>query len=407
MAREASLFADEFLRSGPSKTDLEDLKIGGVHVGDLVYDSFLRLGHYTIRFNDPGLKALLVEAAVQVGYWKNYLSRRVAAVVCDGAYVGAVVSRVAATMSVPCFSLTPEAVYRLTTANPIPYREDRTYWDKAIALSGRSREKALREGQAFIGRRLAGYIDHRTPTLKNSPYGQPTAATEIQTIPRRKVRVMVAAHDFFDSPHIFGKGFFPDYFEWLVHIRKIALETDYDWFVKPHPVSSRATVEAVHALFSEVPSVNVVDPETSTHSLLEGGVRFALTCSGTIASELPALGVTVIHASANHCHPEFGFSVTPAGKKEYEDILRNLEGLRFEPNIEDLYLFHYFDGVLRQGGGAVSQYWMRTGEVARAQGQLPHESYGPLGPLWALAQIALRSPLHDFLLGQDYRSAVW
>lgn len=406
LVKQAKFDADTFLGSGPSKSDLELFEIDGIHIGDLIYDSFLRIGHPTIIFDDPGLRELLVEAGVQVRFWKKYLSSGVAAVVGDGAYIAAVALRVACHLSIPAYTLTPEAVYRLSAKTPLPYREDLFFESQAAQLLGPERDSALERGRVFLERRLAGAIDHRIPTLKASPY-LPSQQHQIDLEPNEKVKILVAAHDFYDSPHIFGIGFFPDYWEWLSHVAELARLTDYQWVVKPHPVSSSAGVESVQALFQQIPNVTVVSQDSSTRELVRLGVKFAVTCSGSIAAELPALGVTVIHASANHRHPGFSFSLTPVDRAAYTQVLLSLADLKFKAKLDDMYLFHYFDGVVSQASGPVSHYWRATASFATQLGVAAHESYGPLGAEWRLAADHLKGSLAQFIKSNAYRTEPW
>ena len=50
-----------------------------------------------------------------------------------------------------------------------------------------------------------------------------------------RIKVFIALHCFFDSPHSYGCNLFPDFYEWLDFLGKISLETDYDWYMKTHP----------------------------------------------------------------------------------------------------------------------------------------------------------------------------
>ena len=50
-----------------------------------------------------------------------------------------------------------------------------------------------------------------------------------------KIKILVVAHDFFDSPHSYGNNLFVDFYEWLIFLRDISLNTDYDWYIKTHP----------------------------------------------------------------------------------------------------------------------------------------------------------------------------
>ena len=50
-----------------------------------------------------------------------------------------------------------------------------------------------------------------------------------------KVKVLVAAHCFTDSPHVFGDNLFVDFYEWVDYLGRVSDKTNYSWYIKLHP----------------------------------------------------------------------------------------------------------------------------------------------------------------------------
>ena len=51
-----------------------------------------------------------------------------------------------------------------------------------------------------------------------------------------KFKFLIANHSFLDSPHVYGKHLFPDFYEWLNFLGKISDKSDCEWYIKTHPV---------------------------------------------------------------------------------------------------------------------------------------------------------------------------
>ena len=66
---------------------------------------------------------------------------------------------------------------------------------------------------------------------------------------KKKIKVLIALHNFYDSPHVFGNMLFPDFYEWLRHIVKLSKLTDYEWLVKPHPENTVKDIKYVKDIF--------------------------------------------------------------------------------------------------------------------------------------------------------------
>ena len=61
-----------------------------------------------------------------------------------------------------------------------------------------------------------------------------------------KIKILIATHCFFDSPHSYGKNIFPDFYEWLDYLGKISNKTDYDWYIKLHPNYHPLTMNVIN-----------------------------------------------------------------------------------------------------------------------------------------------------------------
>jgi hypothetical protein len=84
----------------------------------------------------------------------------------------------------------------------------------------------------------------------------------------------------------------------------------------------------------------MIPPDTSHYQLAAEGINFVLTCYGTVGHEYPLLGVQVINAGDNP-HMAYDFNWNPKTLSEYEHMLLNLNSLKKEIKLDELYEFYF------------------------------------------------------------------
>ena len=55
-------------------------------------------------------------------------------------------------------------------------------------------------------------------------------------------------HTIYDSPHIFGKMLFPDFYEWLKFIVKEVSKNNLECFLKLHPQNNSKEIELINEI---------------------------------------------------------------------------------------------------------------------------------------------------------------
>jgi hypothetical protein len=146
---------------------------------------------------------------------------------------------------------------------------------------------------------------------------------------KQPLKLLVSAHDFFDSPHRVGFAFYPDFYTWLEFLRTVATQREYQWFIRPHPNARKWNTEVLTELFKDIPSVTLLSPRLKNSELLKMDFSAVLTVFGTVGCEWPLFGVPVINACSNHKHKYIFGNITPSSKDEYENLLFNLNSMEF------------------------------------------------------------------------------
>ncbi|MCX6116139.1 MAG: hypothetical protein NT027_01245, partial [Proteobacteria bacterium] len=302
-----------------SPEDLEKFEVEGVVIGDLIYDTYLReTNSATVDFRDPDFKRVFSECiSIYRDLWDLFLELQITAVcISHCVYQYAISARIATHFEIPAFQVTGEHVYRMSKQNSHAYTEFKYFKRQFQALPLDEQRVGVELAKARLELRFQGQIGVDMPYSTQSAFEVVSEHTW-QGFPKDgKLRILVATHDFFDSPHSYGNNFYPDFLIWLDSLGKISELTDYHWFLKTHKDSVADDSEIFSSLLQKYPKFHMLDPRISHHEIIAEGIDLALTVFGTIAMEYPYFGVPVINASENNPHVSFDFSITPRDKNE-------------------------------------------------------------------------------------------
>ena len=126
----------------------------------------------------------------------------------------------------------------------------------------------------------------------------------------------------------------------MIHLGELSNSTDYDWYLKMHPVSKERDHAFIKDFLAHYPRIKMVPMWTSPKQLRDEGIKFAFTMHGTLGHEYPALGIQVINAS-NNPHIAFNFCYNPTTKKEFDDIVFNFPKLLDRKiDMQEMYQFY-------------------------------------------------------------------
>ncbi len=327
-----------------SKTQLDEFRLEGIRIGDLIYDTYLRRSKQpTVNLQDEYFIEIFDEC---VSYFYSFLSlfkaKQVKGVcVSHCVYHFAIPLRIAIKYGIEVFQVTGESIYRLSAENSHAYTSFKYYRKKFMELEPRDSQIGLSRARKSLESRLAGNLSADMPYSTKSAFERTSTADKEALAPNDRLKILVAIHDFFDSPHSFGDNFYPDFLVWLERLGEISNSTHYDWYIKTHrdPISNPDQILA--QFLTKYPKFRILDKDIDHHTLIQQGINLALTVYGTIGMEYPYLGVPVINASQNNPHVSYNFSFTPSSKEEYEEMLKCLDDFKPEINLEEIVEYYF------------------------------------------------------------------
>lgn len=176
-------------------------------------------------------------------------------------------------------------------------------------------ESCLDQARQLLEFRLSGGIDSATSYMKTSAYAVGEA-----TIPDANDAFIIFMHDFYDSPHVYDKLIFDDFWEWACFTIDTLMASGTKFYVKPHPNQISLSDSAFRQLLEKYPSLPVLPSNTSNAQLAKAGIKCGVSAYGTVIHELAYLGIPTI-ACADHPHHIFDFCRTARTPEEYRNYL--------------------------------------------------------------------------------------
>jgi hypothetical protein len=405
ITKRAKILCDDIIPGLKTKSDIENIIIDNVWLGDLIYDTYL-MGHKkpTINIGDAGFNNFLFEIICLYVYWDDYFKQHdVRALnVTHCVYINAIPLRVAVAKGIPAYQTNHMYLYSLSRQSLFAYNDFFQFREIFQTLPAEEREEGLIKAKERVNLRFAGKVGVDMSYSTKSAYGRFKETRLIRESPRTKV--FIASHCFFDSPHSYGKNLFPDFYEWMDFLGKISEETDYDWYIKTHPDYLDGTMAVINSFLSRYPKFTLLPSDSSHHQIIAEGANVALTCYGTIGFEYAALGVPVINASVNNPHIAYNFNLHPKTVAAYREALLHMDRLNFNINKNEVYEYYFMKHIYNTNNWLFNDYQKMENDFGGYLGQFTSQIYDYWAKEWTPAKHErVLTLLRNFVDSGDFR----
>jgi len=309
-----------------SKSDLINLVVDDIWVGDLIYDTYIaRYKAPTVNLKSNELRKILYEFCILYYYWKDLFSKKniKALVISHACYFMGLPARIGISFGVPTYQVTLQTIYFLSKDNMFPFSEFHSYKNDFEKLDIQTKFNGVKKAREKLKLIFEGNINDDQPYMKASAYNQKKSYTRVLGN-ESPIKILIASHSFYDAPNGHGKNLFPDFYEWIEFLGELSNKTNYEWYIKTHPGSRILDKKVVIDLVSRYKKIIIIPDTTSHHQLIEEGINIVLTVLGSIGLEYAAKNITVINASLNNPHISYNFNIHPKSKEELKDLIFNL-----------------------------------------------------------------------------------
>ena len=326
-----------------SKNQLLKYKFQGILIGDLIYDGYLREKDkvtpdiQSAEFNNYFKKALNLTL-----FWINYFKNNdvKALIQSHNVYLLGIPGRIACHLNIKVFNASCYEVYRLTKKKPLKFSYFEDYPKEFKKLPKKIQNQGLKEARKYLNDRIKGKVDQLTLRSRAIKDGTFERKLEKNYQFTNKPKILIAAHDFTDAPHVHSNIAFEDFYEWINFLGKYANNSSkYEWLIKLHPVDYEANYDKMVDIIKRYKNLKLLDQKINHLTLLSEKVKCVLTVYGSISHEYPLFNIPVINAG-NNPHKGYNFSYHALSKKKYLYYLNNIENLKI--NKKKLNKIHEF-----------------------------------------------------------------
>lgn len=341
----------KILKRITKKQNINEIKVKGVLIGDLIYDTYLKKKYDiepTINFRSQEFLLFLEEFLNLFFFWEKFIKQNKIdlVIISHTVYTLGLPARICNYLNGEAYLIEYDRLTRLDKKNFYKYSIAKNYKKIFSRFNNIEKEKKINEALIALKSRFSG-------SLKDIEYMTYSAFNKKKTKQNRLLKkkktykILIAPHDFVDAPHLNGKFIFPDMYEWLNFLCKLSKKTNFTWFIKTHPKMKekyksyqKYTRRVILNLLKDS-NIKFIDPDTSHHSLIyKYNINCVLTVTGTIAHEYAYHGIKVINASKNNVHESYNFNFHAKNIIEYKKLIINKK-LKPKININDLGSFYY------------------------------------------------------------------
>lgn len=317
-----------------SLKDLENLKFKGILIGDLIYDSYIRLyNHSHTPKKDVILFQLITKSLNLVyKYFRYFRSNKVEiSIAGDKCYLfHGIFLRVALTNNSKCFYFTGRTLKPYNDPLEKVHKHHPEMDIKTLEDNYKNYDVET-EISLYFKKRFNGNIDEIDVISAFKDKKSVSKADLIKNLeldPNKK-NATIFPHATKDFPHV-TKCIYQDYYQWLLNILVIVKNNSkVNWLIKPHPTSYLfGEVGLVEKLMFqlEVNNVVVIPKEISTSSVIEL-TDICLTVCGTCGLEMGCFGKPTVNAG-NSLYSGYGFNYEAPNRETYIEMINNIDTLQ-------------------------------------------------------------------------------
>ena len=333
--------ATKIYNSIKEKNQLLSLSYNGILIGDLIYDSYLRIyKKATVDVNDINLIFLIVRTFCEYDFLEKICSKYDTYLTGYTTYISSGLPvRIFLKNNVKVYSFAYNKKGKLLVEND--FHQFKKYWNYKNDFDKlNSKPKKIKEGLALLDSRTNGNIDLRY--MKVNPFDSTYKSLN------EKYDGIMFLHDFTDSNHGYRDMVFSDFYDWVIFTFELIIKHKINIGIKPHPNQNTSSRKMVKGLMKKYKNLNWVDEKTSNKKLFSSGIKFGLSVYGTVVTELAYKKIKPICCGDNPTI-NYNFTFNAKSKEEYLNYILNYKDLQFQENrLNEIGEFIYMNHIHKQ-----------------------------------------------------------
>ncbi|MBC7387892.1 MAG: hypothetical protein H7329_01650 [Opitutaceae bacterium] len=229
---------NEIKQAIETKDDVIKLEIEGIKIGDLIYDTYLRFANKpTLDIEDPFLDKVIIQALHLYFNYNDLLKQYdvKALVHLYATYIHhGIIVRLCLKNNIPVYVVGAHLfIVKKLHQNFPSHANDHFLFHKIFEQIDNKSDK-IQLAKKLFERRFTGKVDTAISYMRTNSFSN-EQREEMNKYNWDKT-VLVLAHCFFDSPHVYRSLLFPDFHEWLTYTLDTLKQVEgITVLVKPHP----------------------------------------------------------------------------------------------------------------------------------------------------------------------------
>lgn len=340
-----SLIFNDILVNIKTKSDILNISIDNIVIGNEIYEAYLRERiKPTVDINSGDFRKFLLICIKIFFFWQDYfIENNVKAVILShGLYKYGIIRSIAINKKIPVYLPTVRSMFCLKKSRALGIPPFNLYPRIFNSFNSKQKKSALKWSSDRLKLRFSGEVGvDMNYSTKSAFHSKSSKSSFLHK--NGRIKVLIAAHCFFDNPNAYGPNLFVDFFDWISFLGEMSNITNYDWYLKTHPDVLPGNNRIIKLLLDKYKNIKLLPSEASHHQLIKEGVDVVLTVYGSIGHEYAFFGKKVINAGINNPHIGYDFNIHAKSIEEYKNLIMNLNKLNLKINKSKIYEFYYMN----------------------------------------------------------------
>ena len=302
------------------KEDVLRIKYFNLEIGDLIYDTYLRMFNRPTLKKDLSLFFLINRTISEINYLENLdLTISEFHTFYTTYTSNGLPLRYYMRKNSKCYSYAYNKDGKLHKNQDYLQAKDFNNYKKNFK-NLKNKKKSINKGIDYITSICNG--DIRYYYVKKSPFKSK------KKLNSSNIKGVVFSHDLFDSQYIFGEMLFPDFYTWLIFTLDFVDKNKLEVGFKEHPNQKKESKYIINKLKKRYKNIMWIDPETSNKEIFNSNIEFGVSVYGSVLVELAFNNIKPICCGDNLSNA-YNFTFRAATIDEYKSYLISQKKLKF------------------------------------------------------------------------------
>jgi len=310
-----------------SKNDILKIKFKDIHIGDLLYDTYIRYRCKPyVNINDFFLKYIIFKTLVIFYNSTDFIKKNNIEVYYTSyaSYIShGLLVRIFLSKKIKVYSLSSYYGENYVTMLTSNHSNAKKNYNSLLVDFKRQKkpQKKINISRTLLNQRFFGDGDRLTKYLDIKP--------NYKFVNEKKFNYegIVFLHDFYDAPREIGLRLFTDFYEWYEFLNYVIKKNDLHFAFKFHPnIKTESTV--FNNYLKEKYNCNFLDRKISNLSIYKNkNFKTGISVCGSVLYEILYFGKIPIYLSNNLISP-LNIHKLPKNKNEYEKLIVNYDKIK-------------------------------------------------------------------------------